>query len=270
MKKNKVNFASDGFTLIELLMAVLIISILAVMGITQFTNFSKDAKNATTQANLAIMRNAIGVMNAMERIRCQKTSLAFPSVGTLQTNDITGCTNFPALPVGPTAPVGFNLAGGSAVGTLAACNPGNLIDPKTNALYSVAGTGCAPAFTGTDYMSLFPMVDRPFIQNAIPNNPWQSASEITLLATTVLQDTPNTQQGAPCLDSPITFGAQTNATECGTAVLAGSGTAFAASVTHDGGWCYCGDTGQIWANTGNNNGVLVGGLPDGHGNESTF
>ena len=97
-----------GFTLIELLMTTLIIGILAVVGITQFNNFSSDAKNSSTRANLAILRNAIGVMNAMERVRCNKASLFFPSVGTLQSNDITGCTNAPAPHAG-------------VVGALASC-----------------------------------------------------------------------------------------------------------------------------------------------------
>jgi len=257
----KINQAGhDGFTLIELLMTVLIIGILAIVGITQFSNFSKDAKNAAAQSNLAILRNAIGVMNAMERIRCGKTSLDFPFVGTLQSNDITGCTNAPAPqspPAWPLPPIW------PAVGVNAVCNFANLADPKTNVSY--LGGCAADNFSDADYMVLFPMVDRPFVQNVIPPNPWQSAVEKTLFANTVTADTPNAQQGAPCLDSPIyNTIPQTNATECGSAVLAGSGTVFG-TAAKDGGWCYCQSTGQIWANTGNNDGKGLG-----TGNESLF
>lgn len=248
---SRINISKDGFTLIELLMTVLIIGILAVVGITQFNNFSSDAKNTATRANLAIMRNAIGVMNAMERVRCGKTSLNFPAVGTLQSNDITGCTAAPAPHAG-------------AVTTLASCYYSNLVDPKTGVVYT---GGCsADAFSNAHYMSLFPMVDRPFVQNAIPDNPWQSAAETTLFASTITVDTVNpVNPGAPCVDSPVyTAGAQVNGKACGTGVALGTGTAYGTPAT-DGGWCYCVGTGQIWANTGNNDGLLTG-----TGSESIF
>ena len=249
--KRENQLGHKGFTLIELLMTTLIIGILAVVGVTQFNNFSADAKNSAARANLAIMRNAIGVMNAMERVRCSKATLNFPAVGALQSNDITGCTNAPVPHAG-------------VIGILATCNYLNLKDPKTGAAYT---GGCsADGFSDAHYMSLFPMIDRPFVQNMIPDNPWQSASEIVLFANTITVDTVNpVNAGAPCVDSPIySVGAQVNGKECGTGVLAGSGTNYG-TPAKDGGWCYCVGTGQIWANTGNNDG-----LGTGTGNESLF
>ena len=255
----KINqLAHDGFTLIELLMTILIIAILVLVGITQFTNFSKDAKNATAQANLAILRNAIGVMNAMERIRCGKTSLFFPAVGTLESNDISGCTPVPA------AYAAGGGGGGVNVTTAAACFFSNLMDPKFGVVYGVgasAGSGCSP-FTNVDYMSLIPIGDRPFVQNVIPPNPWQSSVETTLLQNTVTADTPNAANaGGPCVDEP-TYNTipQLNAKACFTNAVTPFGTAAT-----DGGWCYCVGTGQIWANTANNDG-----LGTGTGNESLF
>ncbi len=251
MKKIKA-LGHHGFTLIELLMTTLIIGILAVVGITQFNNFSADAKNSSTRANLAIMRNAIGVMNAMERVRCNKVSLNFPAVGALQSNDVTGCTNAPAPHAG-------------VVGALAACYFANITNPRTGLVYT---GGCSSdLFSDANYMSLMPAIDRPFVQNSIPNNPWQSASEITLFSNTVTVDTVNpSNAGAPCLDEPIhAAGAMVNGTACGTRLIAaGIGTVYG-TATLDGGWCYCEGTGQIWANTGNNDGLNAG-----TGNESLF
>jgi prepilin-type N-terminal cleavage/methylation domain-containing protein len=240
------SFGHHGFTLIELLMTILIIGILAIVGITQFNNFSTDAKNAATRANLAIMRNAIGVMNAMERVRCGKTSLGFPAVGTLQSDDITGCTNAPAPHAG-------------AVGVLATCNFANLVDPKTGVAYT--GGCAADAYSDAHYMSLFPMIDRPFIQNTIPDNPWQASSEVLLFASTVTADTPNVANpGGPCVNAPANIaGAQVNGKACAQAA-----TAYGTPAT-DGGWCYCVGTGQIWPNTGNNDGLNAG-----TGGESLF
>ena len=249
--KTKLELNHHGFTLIELLMTILIIGILTIVGITQFNNFSSDAKNAATKANLAILRNSIGLMNAMERVRCGKTSLFFPAVGTVQSNDITGCTNAPAPHTG-------------AVGNLASCYFSNLTDPKTGSAYT---GGCATDnFSDPRYMSLFPMIDRPFVQNSIPENPWQSASESTLFANTVTADTANPlNASAPCVGTPIySVGSSVNGKECGTGVLVGSGSVYG-TPAKDGGWCYCSGTGQIWANTGNNNGLGAG-----TGNESLF
>ena len=234
----------DGFTLIELLMTVLILSILAIVAVTQFNNFSSDAKNSATKANLAIIRNAIGVMNALERIRCGKTNLLFPAVGALQSNDISGCTAAPAPHAGP-------------VLALATCYRTNLTDPKTGSPYT---DGClSDPVTDGHYLNLIPMIDRPFVQNAIPSNPWQSASETTFFANTITADTPNAIAGAPCFNAPIAA-TETNGKACGTL-----GVAYG-TPAKDGGWCYCEDTGQIWANTGNNNGAI----PAGTGGESLF
>ena len=241
----------NGFTLIELLMTTLIIGILAIVGITQFNNFSSDAKNAATRENLAVMRNAISVMNAMERVRCTKATLNFPAVGSLQSNDITGCTNAPPPHAG-------------VVTTLASCYYSNLTDPTTGAPYT--GGCAADSFSNAHYMALFPLIDRPFVQNVIPNNPWQSASESTLFSSTITGDTINPiNPGAPCVDEPIySVGAQQNGKACGTGVAIGSGTAYG-TPAKDGGWCYCVGTGQIWANTANNDGLTTG-----TGNESLF
>jgi len=242
--KNTNQKKQSGFTLIELLMAVLIIAILATVGITQFNNFSSDAKNSATKANLAILRNAIGTMNALERIRCGKVNLLFPAVGTLQSNDISGCTPAPAPHAG-------------VIHALASCYYANLNDPKTGLPYT---DGClSDPVTDGHYNSLIPMVDRPFVQNTIPNNPWQSADETTLLANTITADTPNAILGAPCFNSPI-YSSATIGKACTTL-----GTPYG-TAAKDGGWCYCVATGQIWANTGNNDGVI----PAGTGVESLF
>ena len=157
--KKVSNVGQSGFTLIEILMAVLVIVIMAVIGITQFTNFSTDAKNASTKANLAILRNSIGAMNGLERVRCRKTSALFPDVATLQNNNITGCTQ-------------VDITGALPGTVTAACNPHTLVNPNTNAVYA---SDCKTAFDGTAvgiaYLTLIPLADQPYIQNAIPNNP---------------------------------------------------------------------------------------------------
>jgi len=148
-KFNKIT--NSGFTLIEILMAVLVISILAVVGVTQFQNFSTDAKNAATQSNLAVLRNAIATMNALEISRCQKTSSNYPALVTLNGNDIT-------------------TTGGQ-------CDIASLLNPSTGVVYTSAA-----------YLTLLPLGIRPFVQNQIPNNPWSVASGNTK-ANAVIQST---------------------------------------------------------------------------------
>ncbi len=245
VKINKIG--QKGFTLIEVLMAVLIVVILAVVGITQFSNFAADAKNAATKSNLQILRNAIGAKNALERIRCAKTAATFPDVITLTNNDITGCTS----------------GAGTAAGSLtAACSPNTLINPVTGLVYGSAGVGCSVAYlTSGDYISLIPLVDHPYVQNGIPNNPWTDAVS-TDAPNLVQADTAPVAGAISCANAPVTtFGALAKAKKCVTA-----GTAFGApAATGESGWCYCQKTGQLWANSANNDGAALG-----TGLESTF
>ena len=255
--------SQDGFTLIEILMAVLIIVILAVVGITQFQNFSADAKNAATKSNLAILRNAIAAMNALERVRCAKTNVLFPDINTLQSNDISGCGCTAALCTAGAAPV---LA--------AACNPTTLIDPNTNAAFGACGAGGAPAA----FLTLIPLIDRPFVQNTIPNNPWTAGNTVQP-ANRIQRDNSPAAGAISCGNAPNdTSGAGHIAGICNTGAnatpfLVVGGTAFSADATPPvaSGWCYCEETGQIWANTGNNDGVVsAAGAVDGLGTESQF
>lgn len=235
--KKLINMRQEGFTLIEILMAVLIIVILAVVGITQFSNFAADAKNASTKSNLAILRNAIGTMNALERVRCQKVSQDFPVVGTLQNNDITGCTGAIAA---------------------ASCYPVTLINPLLNTPYGTCAAGMA---AGSAFKNLIPIIDRPFVQNAIPPNPWTAAVSLDA-PNLVTGDTAPTSPATACVNAPVTTpGAVARATTCGTAATVFSSTA----TTGEAGWCYCQSSGLIWANSANNNGNA-----DGTGLESTF
>jgi len=250
MKKlNKLG--QEGFTLIEILMAVLIIVILAVVGITQFNNFAADAKDAATKSNLAILRNAIGVMNSMERVRCGKTNLVFPDPITVQTNDITAC---------------------AATNTNAACYFSNIINPATGTDF----TACSLVTVGADtaYNAKFPGIDRPYVQNAIPNNPWTSPKETLAgaIANFVSADVVSATNANVCKNAPTYIGGGTtvsaNATECSTATVvfdvadagAAAPTSYVLSTGTEplGGWCYCGLTGQIWANTANNDGLSTG------------
>jgi hypothetical protein len=171
-------------------------------------------------------------------VRCQKTAVAFPAPATLNDNDITGCT--------------------SATVT-AACYPVTLRDPRTAAAYGA----CAAAITaGTNYSNLIPPNDRPYVQNQIPNNSWTGPAATTK-PNKVTADTAPAAGAVSCLNAPVdTLGAMALATRCATASVAFDG--LAASVT-EAGWCYCQATGQIWANTGNNDG-----LADGLGTESNF
>ena len=242
--KNLNKLGQKGFTLIEVLMAVLIIVILAVVGVTQFTNFAADAKNAATKSNLSILRNAIGTMNALERIRCAKTTNVFPDVATLTNNDITGCTAG---------------AGTSGTGTAtASCNPTVLVSPATGAVY---GATCAVAYAAGAYLNLIPLTDHSFVQGGIPNNPW-TASLSTDAPNKVTQDTAPVATASSCKNDAVrTPGALAKASKCATAA-----TAFGApAATGESGWCYCQETGQIWANSANNDGLAAG-----SGLESTF
>ena len=272
-KLNKMG--QRGFTLIEILMAILIIVILAVVGITQFQNFAADAKNAATKSNLAILRNSIGVMNALERVRCQKVSQFFPTGFTLQNNDISGCTVALAQ-ANPAVPNGDLTA---------ACNPGTLIDPlaalvahvpQTYAAGEVGATSdCGVSYIVGDYLTLIPLIDHPYVQNQIPANPW-SGPLTTLASNNVAVDDsaiPSTP-AAVCLEAPVdTPGTLVNAKVClklaaagvAGAALTGSAGAFTGVGVNESGWCYCQSTGQIWANSGSNNG-----LADGKGIESQF
>jgi prepilin-type N-terminal cleavage/methylation domain-containing protein len=233
----------DGFTLIEILMAILIIVILAVVGITQFNNFASDAKNAATKSNLAILRNSIGTMNALERVRCSKVIQDFPDVG----NDVTGCSCTVALCTAGAAPL-----------LTASCNPTTLINPISGAVY---GTCAAGMVAGSAFKNLIPVIDRPFVQNAIPANPWTAAVS-TDAPNKVTGDTAPVSPAVKCANAPVdTPGAIVKATTCGLVATAFTSTA----VTGESGWCYCQASGLIWANSANNNG-----LGNGTGLESTF
>ncbi len=129
----------EGFTLIEILMVVLVIGILATIGITQFVNFGGDAKTAALKANLATLRNAIAAQNGLERIRCGKTSSAFPTLLNLRNNDIT-----------------FVTAG-------AACQNPNVINPATGTPFADKDA------INASYITLS---DATFVANGIPPNPW--------------------------------------------------------------------------------------------------
>jgi len=272
MMKNLNKMSQKGFTLIEILMAVLIIVILAVVGITQFNNFAADAKNAATKSNLAVLRNAIGVMNALERVRCQKTSQFFPTAFTLNSNDITGCT------------VALGVAG-TAGDLNAACNPTTLIDPQAAPVANVpqtyaqafgAASSCAAAYAAGDYLTLIPLIDHPFVQNQIPVNPWNGPlATIAANAVAVDDSAIPVTVATTCLAAPvITPGALAPATVCfhktGAAgvlgaALTGAHVAFTGIGVNETGWCYCQRTGQIWANSGNNDGAA-----DGLGVESEY
>jgi prepilin-type N-terminal cleavage/methylation domain-containing protein len=244
--KKIMNMRRAGFTLIEILMAILIIVILAVVGITQFNNFAADAKNAATKSNLAILRNSIGVMNALERVRCSKVIQDFPDIGTLQSNDITGCSCTAALCTAGAAPL-----------LTASCNPTTLVDPITG----LVDYGACPGTTAASpYLNLIPLIDRPFVQNGIPNNPWTAAVS-TVAPNRVNADTAPVSPAVKCAHAPTdTAGALVKATRCS------AGGAFnGTSATLEAGWCYCQASGLIWANSGNNNG-----LGNGTGLESTF
>ena len=239
----KINeLGQKGITLIEILMAVLVTVILAVIGISQFSNFSADAKNAATKTNLALLRNAIGVKNALERVRCGKTTVVFPNVNTLINNDITGCT----------------VAGQAGVGTVTAtCNPTVLVNPTTGAIY---GATCAAAYVGA-YLSLIPLIDQPYVQTTIPNNPWTSGIS-TAAPNLVTKDISPAATATSCVNAPVdTYGALAKATRCASV----SAAMTSLSPTLEAGWCYCQETGQIWANSANNDGLAAG-----SGNESNF
>ena len=244
--KSNIQIRNQGFTAIELLMSILVIGSISVVVSSQFKNITIDSKNAATRSNLAILRNAINTMNMMERLRCGKTTPNFPVAGTLQSNDITGCSPIP------------NPHSGT-VGEQAICNFNSLINPKTNHHYT---GGCeSDSFSDSNYMALFPITDRPFVQDTIPKNPWQTETEVLITANTITADMPNdsTTYG-PCKNAPTKSPAgKINATACGT-----NKNTFGADTTN-GGWCYCEGNGQIWPNTGNNNA-----LNDGKGDESTY
>jgi len=259
----------DGFTLIEILMAVLIIVILAVVGITQFQNFAADAKNASTKSNLAILRNSIGTMNALERVRCAKTTNLFPDVSTINDNDITSCSA-----------AGVLVPGGTAG---AACNPNTLINPAVVPLaaFGPCTAGGDATATAGAFLGLIPLIDRPYVQNQIPVNPWTGPTT-TAAANLVTADTAPAAGSILCQSSPIILPGVTakNAALCAAGTMASpftthGGTSLitddAASPPTQSGWCYCQQTGQIWANTANNDGGLTaGGKPDGLGTESQF
>ena len=246
--KKVSNLGQSGFTLIEILMAVLVIVIMAVIGITQFTNFSTDAKNASTKANLAILRNSISAMNGLERVRCRKTTNLFPDWHTIVNNNITGCAK-------------SDLAAAALAGTVAAaCNPTVLTDPNVSPPAAYAAD-CKAAFaTGSTYLTLIPLADQPFVQNDIPNNPW-TAPKATVAANKVTDDGTPATNTATCADAPVDAATpRVNAKLCGSAAV----TSLTGAATESG-WCYCQSTGQIWANTANNDGGAGG-----TGIESTF
>jgi len=275
MNKSIIRMSQEGFTLIEILMAVLIIVILAVVGITQFSNFAADAKNAATKSNLAILRNAIGTKNALERIRCAKTSRFFPNVVTLQSNDITGCLCSATVPcqtiVSPVMGSVVQAGETAANGAVVTCDPTNLIDPATNA--TIVG-GCVTT-AASAMLTLVPAVDRPFVQGTIPNNPWTGPAAVNLPNLVTEDVEPVSAVDVDCLDSPLdTPGSMAIATLCATGTSAGvipDGTTLhadaiaGAGLVTQAGWCYCQTTGKIWANTGNNDG-----LSSGTGTESEY
>jgi hypothetical protein len=157
-----------------------------------------------------------------------------------------------------------------------ACNPQTLIDPATGLKYGAPSANCTNAFTAGaaaagHYMALIPLVDHPFVQNQIPNNPW-TGSLATTLPNAVVKDTAPAATEVVCEDAPNdNFAAIAIATECATGAGPGpaGGTAMAANNAGAGlaqaGWCYCQETGQIWANSANNDG-----LTGTTGIESTF
>ena len=70
-------------------MVILLIAVLAMMGISQFQNYAADAKDATVKANLQVLRRSIASQNAQMRLRCGVTSTNWPSLGSVNGNDIT-------------------------------------------------------------------------------------------------------------------------------------------------------------------------------------
>jgi prepilin-type N-terminal cleavage/methylation domain-containing protein len=100
-----------GFTLIELLMVILVIAILAVIGITQFVNYGKDSRDAATKANLQVLRRAISEKNGIMRLRCNVQTASFPSVLSINANDISD-GNSTCAPANVTAPDSLFVTGG--------------------------------------------------------------------------------------------------------------------------------------------------------------
>lgn len=78
-----------GFSLIEILMVLILIAVLAAIAINSFVNFRGTAQTASLQADLKVLRTAIGTKYAQMQISCATAAGVFPGVAQLNTNNIT-------------------------------------------------------------------------------------------------------------------------------------------------------------------------------------
>ncbi len=151
------------------------------------------------------------------------------------------------------------------------CNVTGAFPPADSFALNDITAGALPLCTTTQIANA---ADRIFIASSIPPNPWSVNQTLSAPGTAVIAAAPgaalNANDIVDCV-STMTSSALCEATRTAgkncAAGVAFAGTTAGAATINEGGWCYDSVTGNLWANTGNNDGVSPA---DGGGTEYQY
>ena len=74
--------------MIELLMVILLVAVLGVVALPQFLSFQKEGREAAARQQAATIRSAIVNMKTQMVLKCGATGANWPSIASLNSNDV--------------------------------------------------------------------------------------------------------------------------------------------------------------------------------------